>query len=281
MKKHLIIALAFVCGLGFLSSCMKNDPENNETVFYGYQQIPNINEYMPRSLLLAMGENSIHFGDEPPKIEGFYIADSTYSVESFFAPESNWVGRYGLILGTREFDFNEQHVGTSGMDYKFYINTLGVEKSTTDTTSRIMKNYLEAFINDTISPAYFKNPQNNFKVFDKVYIIGKDSKFTIYYYDIRLSIQQSQVLGQYLPLYANIISGRVEKVEVVETDTVSGTTTTIEKNVIRDFKWGMETMRYLIPVPNDPPLYMYNMATTAKPGDGCIIESQYVQEMVN
>ena len=53
-----------------LNSCLKDDPANNETIFYAYQQIPNINDYMPQSLLLAMGENNLYYGDEPPRIEG-------------------------------------------------------------------------------------------------------------------------------------------------------------------------------------------------------------------
>ena len=51
-----------------LTSCLKDDPKNNDTVYYGYQQIPNINEFMPQRLLQAFGDQYLYYGDEPPKI---------------------------------------------------------------------------------------------------------------------------------------------------------------------------------------------------------------------
>ena len=54
MKKHFFQFFLFLVGMTLFSSCMKDDPENNQTVYYGHQQIPNINEYKPQSLLRAM-----------------------------------------------------------------------------------------------------------------------------------------------------------------------------------------------------------------------------------
>ena len=76
MKKHLIRTIVFLSGLALLSSCMKNNPASNSTVYYGYQQIPNINEYMPQRLLNAFGPQHLYFGDEPPKIEGKFLVDA-------------------------------------------------------------------------------------------------------------------------------------------------------------------------------------------------------------
>ena len=88
MKKHLIRTFVFLSGIALFSSCMKNDPENNSTVYYGYQQIPNINEYMPQRLLKAMNDQHLlHFGDEPPKIEGCYLADSIYRFAVIKVPQ--------------------------------------------------------------------------------------------------------------------------------------------------------------------------------------------------
>ena len=74
MKKHLIKVLLILCGTLALSSCLKDDPENNPTVYYAYQYIPNINEFMPQRLLFALGNEHLHFGDEPPKIENVYLS---------------------------------------------------------------------------------------------------------------------------------------------------------------------------------------------------------------
>ena len=93
------------------TSCLKDDPANNGTVFYGHQQIPNINEFMPQELLEAIGNNRLYFGDEPPRIEGSYTTDNTNVTRVIRIPESNWMRPEGVIDGYRYFKFFEQHLG--------------------------------------------------------------------------------------------------------------------------------------------------------------------------
>ena len=244
MKKHLILISLLFCGLALLSSCMKDNPEENSTVFYGHQHIPNINEFMPQELLEAMGNANLYFGDEPPKIEGTYIADSIIATRVIRIAGSHWIQTEGSIQGIKQLEFIEQHMGISKYKYDFFNYSplenaiVSIERSSTDTTYHLMREYYDAFLADSIAPVFFHGEETNTDVFNTIYIMGHDPYFTIYYYEIRMP-------SQFRPLYANIISGRVEKETVTETDTVSGTTNTVVKPVIKDLKWGIETMKYL------------------------------------
>ena len=242
MKKHLIRALVLFFGLTMLSSCLKDNPKENATVFYGHQQIPNINEFMPQSLLEALGNQNLYFGDEPPKLEGCYIADSIVATRIIRIPGSHWIQTEGPIQGIKQLKFNEQHFGIAKLRYDFFNYSpqlngiIQIEASDTDTTYLLMKDYVDQFVADSLSPSYFHNEFSN-DVFNTVYIMGRDPYFTIFYYEIRLP-------SQFRPLYANIISGKVDKESIIETDTVSGLTDTIVRPVIKDLKWGIETMKY-------------------------------------
>ena len=243
MKKHFLTTVLVLSGLLILSSCLKDDPANNETIFYAYQQIPNINDYMPQSLLFAMGEN-LYYGDEPPKIEGEYTTDNTSVTDVILIPESHWLMNEGMIPGFRHFNFFEQHMGIAQLDY-LYFNYTGntteitqIERSNTDSTYILSRDKFSDFANDSLFPIYFKDNQVKPDVFKNIYIIGHDPYFTIYYYDvIHTNIFQ--------PLKANIISGKIDKEFVVETDTVAGTTDTIVRPVIKNFKWGIQIIPLL------------------------------------
>lgn len=244
MKKHLIRTLVFCCGLALLSSCMKDDPINNETVYYGYQEIPNINEFMPQTLLLAFG-NNIHFGDEPPKIEGTFVADDIAITDVFPVPGSPWLNTPTPIPPPQSqyFEIYDQHKGIAKMNFKYPKGNPGeytyfVESSYPDTTFAIVTAEPESFINDTIAPFYFQEGKYQAENFNTVYVIGDDPYFTVFYYEIRDIKSKAQ------PLNAVIISGMMDKEISVVTDTVNNVTDTIVKPVIRDFKWAIETMKY-------------------------------------
>ena len=242
MKKHLIRTLILFCGLAALSSCMKDDPKNNETVYYGYQEIPNINEFMPQSLLLAFG-NNIHFGDEPPKIEGTYVADNIFATDIILAPNSPWNFQPTAIPTPQYFEIYEQHKGIAKLNFKFPKGNPSdygyfVESSSPDSTDFIVNSNPDFFINDTIAPIYFKNGNYKKENFNTVYIIGDDPYFTVFYYEVRDIMSKAQ------PLNAVILSGKIDKETTVVTDTATNVTDTIVKPVIKDFKWGFETMKY-------------------------------------
>jgi len=257
-----------------LSSCLKDDPANNSTIYYAYQQIPNINDYMPQSLLMAMGENSLYYGDEPPKIEGVYTTDNTNVTLVQLIPESHWIMNEGVIPGYRHLNFFEQHMGIAQLDYLYYNYTGGsttitqIERSNNDSTYILSKPKFNEFIADTLAPIYFKNEGVSPEVFKNIYIIGHDPYFTVYYYDVIHT-------NIFHPLKANIITGKIDKEYVVETDTVAGTTDTIVRPVIKNFKWGIQIMKYyeggtILDMILNPTV---GQQTLGKPGDVIIIEN--------
>ena len=205
-----------------LGSCLKNDPKNNPTVYYAYQQIPNINEFMPQRLLFALGNEYLHYGDEPPKIEGVFVADNV------------WVS----------IEFFDQHKGIAKMRFKSPKGQPGqydyfMEQSSTQMTDSVMtRSNIDAFVNDTISPIYFKDDKLESRDFKTVYIMGEDPYFTVYYYEVRDVKSKSE------PLNAVIFTGKMDKEIQVVTDTVNHTSDTIVRPVIKDLRWGIQTMKY-------------------------------------
>lgn len=245
MKKHLFQIVLFLAGMTFFTSCMKDDPAHNSTVYYAYQQIPNINEYMPQRLLRVMDSlHCLHYGDEPPKIEGCYLADSINRFAVIKVPTSTWLMTPSFRLGVKNyFDFSEQHIGIANMGFSephgvqgdpLYYN----ENSSTDSTYYYIKNDEQRFLNNPLTPIYFQGDQYSVEDFKHVYIIGTDPYFTAFYYEIRDMNQHFQ------PLNAIIITGRVDKQISIVTDTVSHTTDTIERPVIKDMVWGCQTLMY-------------------------------------
>lgn len=242
MKKHLFRTLVFICGLALFSSCMKDDPKNNETVYYAYQQIPNINEFMPQTLLNAFS-NYLYYGDEPPKIEGSFVVDNIWITDAILSPGSPWMAPITSIPTPQYFEFYEQHKGIAKLNFKYPKGTPSdytyfVERSDPDSTYAVVTADPEFFINDTIAPSYFKNGNYKKEDFNTVYIMGNDPYFTVYYYEIRDIKSKAQ------PLNAVIFSGRMDKEITVVNDTVNQVTDTVVKPVIKDLKWCIETMKY-------------------------------------
>lgn len=242
MKKHLFRTLVFICGLALFSSCMKDDPKNNETVYYAYQQIPNINEFMPQTLLNAFS-NYLYYGDEPPKIEGSFVVDNIWIIDAILSPGSPWMAPITSIPTPQYFEFYEQHKGIAKLNFKYPKGTPSdytyfVERSDPDSTYAVVTADPEFFINDTIAPSYFKNDNYKKEDFNTVYIMGNDPYFTVYYYEIRDIKSKAQ------PLNAVIFSGRMDKEITVVNDTVNQVTDTVVKPVIKDLKWCIETMKY-------------------------------------
>lgn len=269
MKKHIVKIILVLCGTLLLSSCLKNDPEHNATIYYAYQQIPNINEYMPHDLLLAMGQNHLFYDDEPPKLQNVYIADSIVVIDTVLTPGSHWQRTLDWIAGYRHLDIHDQHMGIAKLEYVYrnFNFPAPVERSSTDTTTRLLKQYIDDFLNDSIAPVYFDKEQYKFDVFENIYVIGHDPYFTIFFYDIKLP-------SPYMQFCANIISGKLDKEIVVTTDTITQTTDTVVRPVIKDFRWGIETMKYFKHIGQlDQILHSEGYQTLPREGDIVILKN--------
>lgn len=244
MKKHLYRTILFLCSTLLLGSCLKDDPKNNPTVYYAYQQIPNINEFMPQRLLNAMGNEYLHFGDEPPRIEGIYVAEDVWVTIVDTVPSSTWMQpSNNSIPNPQYFEFFEQHKGIAKMRFKSPKGTIGqydyfLEQSSTDMTDSVMSHNTSFFVDDTISPIYFKMGKLESRDFNTVYIMGEDPYFTVFYYEVR------DIKSKGSPLNAVILSGKIDEETFVTNDTINHTTDTVVKPVIKDLRWGLQTMKY-------------------------------------
>lgn len=244
MKKHLYRAILFLCGTFLLVSCLKDDPKNNPTVYYAYQQIPNINEFMPQRLLYAFGNENLHFGDEPPKIEGIFVANDVWVTDVDTVPSSAWMQpANNSIPNPQYFEFYEQHKGIAKMKFRSPKGQVGqydyfLENSSTDRTDSLMRHHTSRFVDDTISPIYFKMGKLESRDFNTVYIMGEDPYFTVFYYEVR------DIKSKGEPMNAVIFTGKMDKEIQVVNDTVNHTTDTIVKPVIKNLRWGMQTMLY-------------------------------------
>ena len=244
MKKHLFRIILFFCSALLLGSCLKNDPKNNPTIYYAYQQIPNINEFMPQRLLFALGNEHLHFGDEPPKIEGVFAATDVWVTTVDTVASSTWMQpSNNSIPNTQYFEFYEQHKGIAKMRFRSPKGQVGqydyfLEQSSTQMTDSIMLHNTDVFVNDTISPIYFKEGKLQPEDFRTVYIMGDDPYFTVFYYEVR------DIKSKGEPLNAVIFTGKMDKEIQVVHDTVNHTSDTIVKPVIKDLRWGIQTMKY-------------------------------------
>ena len=246
MKKNRIILSISLLGLTLFSSCLKDEPET--TIFYGHQQIPNINAYMPMRLLEAFGNENLHFGDNPPQMEGNFLSVQRELHTFDTVHGSLWEPPVPTPQSDIFFNIFDQHLGVAQLDFTYTTDT--VHNTTTQGTAEAMKSLLSAFVSDTIAPSYFKNgTEYSAADFGSIYIMGKDPLFTAYYYELRDTDEQ--------PLYAVILSGKVASRQVIVQDTVNHTADTLQQTVLVDCKYGFEAMRYFGHFPNDLNLFHY------------------------
>lgn len=246
MKKHFLTTVLAISGLILLSSCLKDDPKENEVVYYAYQHIPNINEFMPQRLLQAFGDQNLYYGDEPPKIEGNFKADDLELYLKSITDSSHYMIELGPLAYTAYFEISEQHKGIAKCTFKaphgnYEHPEYGgyfCEYSSCDTTYAIIKDNMGHFVDDTIAPYWFTDRDYTKDNFNTIYIMGSDPYFTAYFYEIRDISVKAQ------PLNAVILSGKMGSSTVVVTDTINNTTDTIVQPVIEDLRWGIETMKY-------------------------------------
>lgn len=278
MKPRHKITLILCAGLLFLASCLKDDPESSPiTTIYGHQNTPNINFYMPQELLEAFGGENLHYGQSPafgmypPRLLDTVIADSNtmFRISVVTTPDSHWAmqnATFPSVIADQEFyfEFINQYLGLSGMNYYKPMPGYYTEKSSTETTfetlSKDNDKLMKEFVNDTLAPfapRFFKDTTAyTSDVFRHVYIMGYDSVFTAYYYEI-LDMKEG-----YKPLNAVILSGEVIEDKPAYTETIiteipvtadSVTYDTVvnhyaaTKAAIANVRWGIETMKYLNP----------------------------------
>jgi hypothetical protein len=231
MKTRQALTLLLFSGLLFFSSCLKNDPSShNTTLFYGHQDIPNINYYMPQVLLDSLDKkSSLFFGENPP---GFYFDSCCYSKDTTF------------IIAFMDSCFGKASLTFKNND----------ESSSTSNTYKVLNKKWKEYCLDTtttILPIFFDTTFNGSAALDPevlrhAYIMGNDPYFTLYYYEVR------DERHQYQPLNAVILSGECVYTKFpIDTIQITVDTTAVDSIVYRKIphyltgvKWGVETMKY-------------------------------------
>ena len=231
-QKTIITTFILILSIGLLASCKKDNHPSTPDPPASTYQIPSIDEYMPERLLhLFDSLNVLHRGDEPPMINGNFMAESMYLCIVDKVPESSYVLIPGPMNSNHYYEFKEQNDGLLGVAFKCPHGIPGeigfsLEQFDTDSTYFIVKDSLTLFTNNPIAPAYFKSNKFTPEDLRHAYIIGNGSYFTLYFYEIR---RNTSSFG--FPLNAVIISGKISSDEE-------------GKTIIEDFWEGIETMTY-------------------------------------
>lgn len=277
MKKHFLrFSLLFFALATCLASCLKDE---GTAVDYSFQSIPDINTFMPHTLLTTMGDNNLHYGDEPPRISGTFFADSLRIVDTFFVNHS--LSQHSVNIGPQSykayFNLYEQHKGILKCDYSSPRNIYGyelIEFSREDSTYLKFGNSAYPLLNSAVKPDYFNSEKINLDNFQHAYMMGNDNYFTLYYYEVLVNYLDPTApfsITNFYPVVANIISGKCNTRQVIEYDSLQSPIDTITESYIEEFRWGKEVIGYF----NDGSSLqqIINLGRQPSPGDSWFLDN--------
>lgn len=187
---------------------------------YAIQSIPSIDEVMPADLIAEMG-SYLHFGDNPPHIDSFYVdvLEIKHFIHNSDHPEI-------------PFDTNTMYYLKDGQDiptriqFDFYGQHRGIFDS-----CRFERAYGEMFNDGTASYYLFEKASAQ----DSIFIMGSGNDFTLYF---RHSMRRS--IEPYNEFLANNITGGLSLVRI-ESVIISGT---LSGQRVNDFHWGYRIEQY-------------------------------------
>lgn len=187
---------------------------------YAIQSIPSIDAVMPADLIAEMGPY-LHFGDNPPHIDSFYVdvLEIKHFIHNSDHPEI-------------PFDTNTMYYLKDGQDiptriqFDFYGQHRGIFDS-----CRFERAYGEMFNDGTASYYLFEKASAQ----DSIFIMGSGNDFTLYF---RHSMRRS--IEPYNEFLANNITGGLSLVRI-ESVIISGT---LSGQRVNDFHWGYRIEQY-------------------------------------
>lgn len=259
LSTTLILVSAGLFLTGFFSSCLKEEFLKNEdgeyvtdslghkipsdsTIIYITQEIPDINKFMPDILLRHMNQmDALHYGTEPPKIDGEFMADYMFVKKTIFMPESNYqnIVEGSPIGSSYGLTFYDQIWSVMKCDYSRLMqpapNMYFYECSTDDSTYQILHSNFDKFKEYDMTPDYFKDGNFNTDEFKNTYIIGSKPYFTMFFYQVlrnELPVSLPFTPKDFRPVIANIISGKYNE----SADGLDN---------ITDFYWGRQCIGYI------------------------------------
>ena len=234
--------ITLFAALLLLVSCkqepMPDHPNGNDNTVC----LPEINDYMPATLLNLFGEANIHRGNTPPDITGSWLADNLNFTEVYYADTSLAIHSVnsGNLAGATYFTFHD--FDQSNLKTEFFLlsritpSIYKIMYSDMDSTCFMLQNHSDLMINNPLLPSFFQTNNFDFSFLNKAYIIGTDDQFTIYFYDIALN-QASENYpfsdNNFYPVTAKIISGKALR---DQDGNITG---------IADFRTGEEVVGYV------------------------------------
>lgn len=142
MKKAFLRVCVMVVSLAFLPSCLK---ESDTTILVNDpQDIPFITEYLPEDLLDLFGEENVHFGDQPPRVDMEFKSMHQYVATNLQPPYAPQPGQLTPVIHYHKL--NQQYL------------------------------QIAEYVSKTSEEAYCK-------VMYPVYLTGSGNDFTVYYHE--------------------------------------------------------------------------------------------------
>lgn len=142
MKKAFLRVCVMVVSLVFLPSCLK---EGDTTILVNDpQDIPFITDYMPEDLLNLFGEENVHFGDQPPRVDMEFKSMHQYVATNLQPPYAPQPGQLTPVIHYHKL--NQQYL------------------------------QIAEYVSKTSEEAYCK-------VISPVYLTGAGNDFTVYYHE--------------------------------------------------------------------------------------------------
>lgn len=259
LSTTLVLVTAGLFLSNFFSSCLKEEYLKNEngeyvtdsdgnkipsdsTIIYITQEIPDINKFMPDTLMKCMNTlGALHYGTEPPKIDGLFMADSMFVLKTKFMPESHYQNIVeGIPIGSSYgLEFVGQLWSVLNCNYSRLMqpapNIYYYECSDDDSTYHILHGNFEKFKEYSMTPQYFSSDSFNTDEFKHTYIIGTRPYFTMFFYQVlrnEIPVTLPFTPKDFRPIIANIVSGKYNKDE-------NGL------EYITEFVWGRQCIGYI------------------------------------
>lgn len=209
MKPRITILLAMVL---FCATSCEKDTDPKQPLDYTIQTIPSIDEVMPHDLIAAMGPY-LHFGDNPPRLDTCFFADSL---------------RLTRFLHNIDIDPTSTYTMVDSQYFKnrFSYGFIGQHRGVIDTFQ-----YERAFGDIAYGLGYYLF--ENATVTDSIFIMGNGNKFTLYLkQSCKRRMEPDESLSNYISDYS------IERIEKI---IMSGIVT---DEGIKDFHMGMRIEDY-------------------------------------
>lgn len=179
--KHKIAALLALALMG-IASCQKENPTSSyQPIDYSIQSIPAIDEVMPAELVAVMGPY-LHFGDNPPRIDTCFFADSLrlarFIHNTDIDPASTYTMTDGQFFKNKfNYCFQDQHRGI--------VDTFRYERAYGDISYG-----LGYYLFDDAT------------VVDSIFVMGSGNDFTAYFrQSVYRRMEPNESLSGYIPDY--------------------------------------------------------------------------------